>query len=116
MSAPSYYDPGQPGARRTDPETSHLAAASMSEERITALQTKVLRAMVKIGGRGINDEIVNATGEPWNTVTPRMKPLERLGMIAGIGKRKSARTNRKQIEWEITDAGQRFVMQQEHAA
>lgn len=95
-------------ARTTDPDTSKAAAASMGEDRITALQLKALNALAGLGGTGINDEIVANSDEDWNTITPRMAPLERKGMVERMGKRPGTKS-KMQTVWVITPKGRRAL-------
>lgn len=89
-------------ARSTDPDTSHEAANAMSDARITELQQAALDALKALGGSGTNDDIVEQSGVDWNTITPRMRPLLRKGLVSIEGKRRSTRTGRKQIIWALT--------------
>ncbi len=100
-------DPGQEPAhaRSTDPSTSHEAAESMSTKRINTMQLKALTALARLGGRGINDQVVERSGKERNAITPRMRPLCNKGLVREAGKRKSERTNSRQIVWQITNAG-----------
>jgi DNA-binding MarR family transcriptional regulator len=100
------YEPAH--ARRSDPDTSHAAADSMDPTRLNKLQRKALVALVVCQGQGTNDEIVELSGETWQTITPRMRPLERRGLVRRSGERR-ARSGKMQTVWEITDAGRRII-------
>ena len=100
------YEPAH--ARRSDPDTSHAAADSMDPTRLNKLQRKALVALVVCQGQGTNDEIVELSGETWRTITPRMRPLERRGLVRRSGERR-ARSGKMQTVWEITDAGRRII-------
>lgn len=102
------FPPEPAYARRTDPETSKEAAESMTDDRLTGLQMKALTALGSAGGSAINDEIVAHSDEDWNTITPRMAPLERKGMVERNGKRPGSKTKQQTI-WRITPKGRRVL-------
>ena len=83
-------------ARKTDPETSVLAAESLNT---TDLESRVLRVLSKIG-EATASELVVATGLEWNTVSPRLAPLRRKNLIRDSGKRRKGPSGRSQIVWE----------------
>lgn len=96
-------------ARKTDPNTSHDAAQSM-KPHAGKVETIVADAINSSGLHGmICDEIVAKTGLKWNTVSPRLRPLVRKGIIkkkwcptAGLtGKpyTRVGKSNRSQIVW-----------------
>lgn len=66
-------------ARRDDPWTSHEAASKVP---VTHLQDIVLRALRPFPVTGLTThEIEDLTGLAAGSVTPRMKPLEDLGLV-----------------------------------
>lgn len=69
---------GDAHARRTDPDTSHAAARSVEPEA-NNLESLVAGAISPFGS--ICDEICAATGLSWNTVSPRLAPLLRKGVV-----------------------------------
>ena len=72
---------GEAHARHTDPHTSHEAAAAIKPD-VNNIEGTVTRAVQRSGERGmICDEVVDATGLDWNTVSPRMAPLRRKKLI-----------------------------------
>ena len=81
-------------ARRTDPATSHEAAASVSM-RVTDLELKVLAALV-LRGPSTSHQLAEYMGESLVTVSPRMAPLEARGMVVRGG-----RADRRTL-WEVT--------------
>ena len=83
-------------ARRTDPATSHEAAASVSM-RVTDLELKVLAALVPRGPSTAH-QLAEYIGESLVTVSPRMAPLEARGMVVRAG-----RADRRTL-WEVTPA------------
>lgn len=94
----SFWDEDEHGlARRTDPETSHWAAAEVQANR---LETIVAAAIRRAGHRGlIAAELPAATGLPLNTVTPRTRPLVIKGVIFDSGMKRAGPTGKSQIVW-----------------
>ncbi len=89
-------------ARRSDPPTSHAAALGVN---VTQRQAEVLRALAHFYVEGaIAEEICDYSCKPWNSVTPRLRPLQRQGLVRENG-RKKASTGRMQIVWIITEDG-----------
>jgi hypothetical protein len=95
-------------ARSSDPNTSHKAAESLSDKELSRMETLAYHAALRFGKRGIiNDELCDITGLPWQSITPRMRPLERKGKVwrevdreTGEWKtRTSARSGRQQDIW-----------------
>ncbi len=95
-------------ARSTDPCTSKDAAAGLSEKALSRLQQQAMEAIQTLGGKAIAERIVAVSGIPIQTLSPRMRPLVRHGMIRESGKEK-ANSGRMQTVWEITSAGQRAL-------
>jgi predicted ArsR family transcriptional regulator len=89
----------EPTARKTDPGTSHHAAATVKP---TELRRKVLTALTK--GPAIAEVLCERTGIAWNTLTPRLREIERRGWIARDGKA-VASTGRRQTRWQLTQEG-----------
>ena len=86
-------------ARKTDPVTSHEAA-----EAITPLLNKVEQgiydALCSFLPKGAtSDEIVEASGIQYRTVTPRLKPMCRKGFVVDSGEHKRGDSGRRQIIW-----------------
>lgn len=73
----------QARSRRTDPATSHEAAARISG---SALAAKVLECL-RIDGAATSHEIAARLGLSLVTVSPRMKPLEIAGKVERDGRR-----------------------------
>ena len=86
-------------ARNTDPGTSHAAAAAI-QEKIPALERKVLDALRAVLPNGMTIcETADWLGmERWS-VSPRFRPLERKGLIYEATT-KIAPTGRSQIVWK----------------
>lgn len=83
-------------ARSADPETSHLAAASLDAESLEARVTDVVRDAGLWGAT--TEEIADALAIPRDSVSPRMKALVRLGRVSEFGRRTN-RSGRKAIVW-----------------
>lgn len=103
------FDQAPAYARGSDPDTSHEAAASMDVVTVSKLQLIVLRAVHSLGGSGITEEVVEVSGNTWRTITPRFRPLVRMGFLSTPGKRKSPTTNRPQTIWATTEQGRDFL-------
>lgn len=85
-------------ARGTDPETSHIAAASVDTERMQALVLSALRVL----GSSTTEEISDYLDLRRDSVSPRMKPLVMAGKIERVGK-KVGSTGRPSIVWGLTN-------------
>jgi len=70
-------------ARNTDPDTSHEAA----KLNTTTLEGMVLDA-INANGPMTTEEIARATGIDLQSITPRIAPLMRLGLLVDTGLRK----------------------------
>lgn len=91
---------GEAHARHSDPDTSHDAADSISGNGATRLENIVLHAVREAGASGANAwELQQATGLPNETLTPRLAPLRRKGLIRDSGTKRNGRGTRKQIVW-----------------
>lgn len=98
---------GQALARRADPDTSKEAADSMKGAKAGRLELIVRDAMIRLGGSGTAFEIEVEVQRVHpnihaNTSAPRLKPLERKGLVARTDRRGPGRGTRKQIVWEVT--------------
>jgi DNA-binding MarR family transcriptional regulator len=97
-------------ARRDDPFTSHEAAAAVP---VTMLQDMVLKALLGHPVTGLcTHEVEDITGLAAGSVTPRMKPLEDLGLV--VRRRDADGTvvtriprghKRRQTVWVLTRRG-----------
>ncbi len=93
--------PARPLARKTDPPTSHAAAAAMTTRRLTALQEKIAGLLGDHPGGMISEEMSDLMpGTKENTINPRMKPMEERGIVRRCGTR-LAKTGRQQIVWDL---------------
>ena len=84
-------------ARTHDPSTSHEAAKRVN---VTKKENAAMRGLRFLGGRGNSKEAADAVGEHEWSISPRMKPLERKGLVIRTEERRD-----KCIVWELTDAG-----------
>jgi len=92
-------------ARRTDPETSHQAAESLSTTR---LQEIILETLRKAKTGLTTHEIAAACGIGYQTITPRMKTLVFKNLVYKTEERRvwtggpgSPATTRKSIVWQL---------------
>lgn len=92
---------GEAYARATDPDTSHAAAESMKPEA-NRLEQMVVDALAF---PGTCSQIASRLGMAWNTVSPRLAPLRRKGIIKPLTDakgnivKKMGPSRRKQIVW-----------------
>lgn len=71
-----------PRARRSDPDTSRAAAAKVSGETLAA---RVLAELAK--GSATTHELAERLGLSLVTVSPRLAPLRRKGLVVAVGRR-----------------------------
>ena len=94
-------------ARRTDPRTSHAAAAKKAE-RIQGQRLKIVRS-IAAGQRGmILDEIIDATGIQKVSVSPCLRPLARAGYLVNLpeghaGYERVGNSGTSQMVWYATE-------------
>ena len=90
-----------PRARNTDPDTAHAAAAAI-ELKVVGLQLTCLEALRAAGARGLTSrEISEATGIEHSTVSPRLRPLERKGLIIETDARRRCAKGREARVWRV---------------
>lgn len=82
-------------ARRTDPHTSHAAAATVEVAKLEGLVLAALRAWGPMTSREVCARIGR---DPWS-ISPRFKPLETKGLIEKHGT-KAGLTKRQHIVWK----------------
>lgn len=69
-------------ARGRDPSTSHEAAESLTPEQVAIREREALYAIGLTGGEGaICSQVEAMTRRPWKSVSNRLAPLRRKGMI-----------------------------------
>ena len=93
---------GQALARHSDPPTSKAAAESVRGKGASKMESVVLEAL-RSSSRGLTShELVSWTGLPWNTCTPRVKPLVRKGLAADSGLKRPGPTGKQCVVWVAT--------------
>lgn len=83
-------------ARRRDPDTSKLAARRVEAEEISVLVTYCLRQ----NGPMTAEEVADKLGREVGSITPRLAPLERAGLVARTGERRPGASGATRIVWE----------------
>lgn len=85
-------------ARRSDPQTSHDAAASMGEA-LPNLEGLVLAQVRQAGDHGVTlDELCDALSIDKVTISPRLRPLCDKALVKASGKR-PGKSRRAQTIW-----------------
>lgn len=106
--------PAYSRARATDPDTSRLAAESMTADALGRQQFSVLWAMQQIDrhehvGANAHDIAMRLsyTGRApaENVIVKRCRELEDFALIRETDERKRGGSGRLQIVWEVTEAG-----------
>lgn len=82
-------------ARRSDPVTSHEAAAAVEANQLEAAVLDLLRKH----GVLATIEMAQLSGIPRDSLSPRMRPLERKGFVVPVGVKKI--DNRRYITWSL---------------
>ena len=100
-----------PGARRTDPETSHLAAdlypKLRSRDRREALFAHFLSSR-----SGMTDfELGDAIGRQQTSAGKRRGELRDMGLIEATQERRPAPSGSPTIVWRITEEGKRLALE-----
>lgn len=90
-------------ARRTDPSTSHIAARSLDDE-LPRLELVVLKAVRKTARGATSHELEKSTGLSLVTISPRLRPLQRKGLIVDSGERRKGASGRPSIVWKAMPA------------
>lgn len=91
----SHYEPG--AHRHDDPDTSVAAAMSIDASRLEAI---VLEALRKCLNGATTRELADILGIDWGSVTPRMAPLARKGLIYATSERRVGKSGRSGIVWK----------------
>ncbi len=92
------FDPFEGARSRAhDPETSHESAGKLSANRLEAI---VLEGIKRLNG-ATSEELAVALKIDRVTVSPRLRPLERKGLIADSNKRRIGSSGRSSIVWVI---------------
>ena len=89
----------QAHARKTDPVTSHEAAKAITPS-LNKIEQGIYDALCSfLPGGATSDEIVEASGIQYRTVTPRLKPMCKKGFVVDSGEHKRGDSGRRQIIW-----------------
>ena len=95
----------EPAARRTDPATSHEAAARVNP---AGTRARALLALNASGHRGLTDfERAARTGLGQTSVGKRRLDLLRAGMVEPTGERRPSPTGTPALVFRITETGAR---------
>lgn len=86
-----------PVARRTDPDTSHEAAASVSES--AGAQREAIYAWLKRNGPATADAIDEAMGLRLTSAGRRLPELERMNLVDMLDESATTRTGRRAHKW-----------------
>jgi predicted ArsR family transcriptional regulator len=87
-----------PRARRRDPDTSKDAAGKVGTEK---LQKVILYYLLQLGATGATcGEIALNVGLPRDSLSPRMRTLEKAGLIVATEERRILSGGRPQIVWK----------------
>jgi hypothetical protein len=84
-------------SRSSDPGTSHEAAASLDTTRLRQIVLGTLETVYPDGLT--SQEIGDRAGIGRDTISPRMKPLEKMELVERNGTRVPQGGNKKQIIW-----------------
>lgn len=94
-----------PGARSTDPHTSHLAARN-ARRNLGASHRTVLAALVRAGERGLTDfELAALTGRKQTSFGVRRGELMKAGLVHRTEHTRPSDTDSAAAVWAITQAG-----------
>tara|TARA_R110000868_G_scaffold137858_1_gene351519 strand:- start:1295 stop:1603 length:309 start_codon:yes stop_codon:yes gene_type:complete len=90
---------GSAAARSTDPDTSTDAAVRIRGSRANAKEMAALNILRQNPDGLTSHEITDAIGENWGSITPRLKPLMKKGLIEDSGLRRKSPLGVKCIVW-----------------
>lgn len=102
------YEPTEPVARRSDPETSWTAAGSVSKRKLTRTRQNILDSLRRWGpmtDEAIWKSLVREGQDHLTSVSgarTRRKELVDIGLVEDSGRRVRGSTNRKMIVWRAT--------------
>lgn len=102
--------PERAHARRSDPETSHAAAESISTDRLRRSQEAVLAVFDELGGRASDSQVAVRYSGPRQSpsgLRTRRRELVDLGYLRDSGERVMLPSGRRSIVWERTPGGTR---------
>ncbi|AMV34387.1 hypothetical protein VN12_19840 [Pirellula sp. SH-Sr6A] len=89
-------------ARRSDPETSHIAAEELSP-RLRGLRLQFVEALTQLGQATANEVAAFVTSDPHlaQSIRKRAKEIERHGFIRVVGVRACKQTGSKASVYEV---------------
>ena len=90
-------------ARRTDPDTSHAAAAQLSAK--DHMMRRLLAAYLAAGDLSTDEAVSRAGYTARDGAWKRVSDLAGLGYLIETGERRTGSSGRKQLVRRITDAG-----------
>lgn len=99
----------RPVARSTDPDTSHAAADSVSDETI---RTSYMRILGVLNNEDRTDEEIAQILQGWPTLSglrTRRCEMVRLGLVTWSGEKRTLKSGRKARVWAITDLGRQIL-------
>jgi len=80
-----------PRARRSDPDTAHTAAKRVAP-KVGALECAVVGALRRHPAGLTAPEIAQMVGARDGSISPRIKPLRKRGLVADSGQRRNGAT------------------------
>jgi hypothetical protein len=100
-----YLVPLAPGARATDPATSH-AAARDQRRRLGEPHRRILAALMNAGTHGLTDfELEKRTGRKQTSYGVRRGELVKAGLVTNTGTTRPSDTQSASTVWAVTPAG-----------
>lgn len=91
---------GEAWARGSDPETSHDAADEVRGPDANKMERQVWEALISHPNGLTMHGICAVTGLPWNTASPRIRPLVRKGLALDSGERREGPYGKACIVWK----------------
>jgi predicted ArsR family transcriptional regulator len=92
-------------ARRTDPETSHAAAASLKAETLSAQRARVYDYLKQYGPMTDAMLVAGILKMSPSGLRTRRSELVRMGLVEDTGRRERLRSGRKAIVWRALERG-----------
>ena len=101
MNHPSLF---APAARVSDPDTSHVAARSVTPGRTEARILAAFRSATVVELGATDDELCGRLDDLWGpTVKSARSRLSGVGMLCDTGRRRVSGRGRKQIVWALKE-------------
>jgi Winged helix DNA-binding domain len=92
-----FGEPTEAVARAADPETSHAAAKSVP---VTNLEAQIIYWLRTHREGATTHELSDFLNLPLVTVSPRMRPMARKGLVVDSGERRAWNGSGKSIVWK----------------